>query len=141
MTIKVYYPTKVFRLPHLCIIKFLITQKTKTMSTIKNSVRLIGNIGGEPEIKNFDKNKKLAKLSLATNETYKNEKGEKVTETQWHNLVAWGGTAAIIEKYVKKGQEVAIEGKLTTRTYNDKEGNKRYVTEVLVNEVLLMSKN
>ena len=111
------------------------------MSTIKNSVRLIGNIGGEPEIKTFDKSKKLAKLSLATNETYKNERGEKVTETQWHNLVAWGRTADIIEKYVKKGQEIAIEGKLTTRTYNDKEGNKRYVTEVLVNEVLLMSKN
>ena len=108
------------------------------MSTIKNSVRLIGNIGNEPEIKTFDSQKKMAKLSLATNESYKNEKGERVTDTQWHNLIAWGANATFIEKYVKKGQEIAIEGKLTTRQYTDKDGTKRYVTEVLVNEVLLL---
>jgi len=108
------------------------------MSTIKNSVRLIGNIGNEPEIKTFDSKKKMAKLSLATNETYKNEKGERVTDTQWHTLIAWGSTATTIEKYVKKGQEIAIEGKLTHRQYTDKDGTKRYVTEVLVSEILLM---
>jgi single-strand DNA-binding protein len=110
------------------------------MSTIKNSVRLIGNLGNDAEIKLFDSNKKLAKLSLATNETYKNEKGEKITETQWHNLVAWGKTADLIEKYTKKGSEIAIEGKLTNKSYTDKEGVKRYSTEILVNEVLLLSK-
>lgn len=108
------------------------------MSTIKNSVRLIGNIGNEPEIKTFDSQKKMAKLSLATNESYKNEKGERITDTQWHNLVAWGSTATLIEKYVKKGQEIAIEGKLTNHQYTDKDGTKRYVTEVLVSEVLLL---
>ncbi len=108
------------------------------MSTIKNCVRLIGNIGNEPEIKTFGSQKKMAKLSLATNESYKNEKGERVTDTQWHNLIAWGSAASLIEKYVKKGQEIAIEGKLTTRQYTDKDGAKRYVTEVLVNEVLLL---
>lgn len=108
------------------------------MSTIRNSVRLIGNIGQEPEIKVFDKAKKLAKISLATNENYKNEKGEKVTETQWHQLVAWGSTADIIEKYAKKGAEIAIEGKLCYRTYNDKEGNKRTSTEIVVNEIVLL---
>jgi len=108
------------------------------MSTLRNSVRLIGNVGNQPEIKNFDQNKKLAKLSIATNETYKNEKGEKVTDTQWHNLIAWGKTADLIEKFVNKGTEIGIEGKLTSRNYTDKEGVKRYLTEVVVNELLLM---
>jgi single-strand DNA-binding protein len=110
------------------------------MSNLKNSVRLIGHVGSQPEIKSFDQNKKLAKFSIATNETYKNEKGEKVTDTQWHNLVAWGKTATLIEKFVNKGSEIGIEGKLTSRSYTDKDGVKRYVTEVVVNEVLLMGK-
>ncbi len=110
------------------------------MSNLKNSVRLIGHVGNQPEIKSFDQNKKLAKFSIATNETYKNEKGEKVTDTQWHNLVAWGKTATLIEKFVNKGSEIGIEGKLTSRSYTDKDGVKRYVTEVVVNEVLLMGK-
>src|SRR5689334_16588418 len=101
------------------------------MSTIRKSVRLVGNLGNDPEVKAFDNNKKMAKFSLATNETYKNDKGEKVTETQWHNLIAWGPTAGIIEKYLKKGNEVAIEGKLTSRSYTDKEGAKKYITEVV----------
>ena len=108
---------------------------------MRNSVRLIGNIGNEPEIKKLDGGKKLAKFSLATNESYKNDKGEKITETQWHNLISWGATAGIIEKYTKKGQEIAVEGKLTSRNYTDKEGAKRYVTEIVVNDVLLMAKN
>ena len=87
------------------------------MSTLKNKVQLIGNVGNDPEIKSFDGGKKLAKLSIATNESYKNDKGEKVEETQWHSLVAWGKTADIIEKYVVKGKEIAIEGKLTHKSY------------------------
>ena len=110
------------------------------MSTLKNKVQLIGHVGNDPEIKTFDGGKKLAKLAIATNESYKNDKGEKIEETQWHNLVAWGKTAEIIEKYVVKGKEIAIEGKLTHRSYEDKNGEKRYVTEVVIDEVLLLGK-
>ncbi len=110
------------------------------MSTLKNSVRLVGNLGTNPEVKSFDQNKKMARLSLATNETYNNKKGEKITETQWHNLVLWGKQAEIAESYLKKGDEISIEGKLASRNYTDKEGMKRYVTEVVVNELLMMGK-
>ena len=108
------------------------------MNTLRNKVQLIGNLGSNPEIKNLDGGKKLAKLNLATNETYKNAKGEKVTETQWHNLIAWGKTADIIEKYLLKGHEVAIEGKLVNNNYTDKEGVKRYTTEIQINELLML---
>jgi single-strand DNA-binding protein len=108
------------------------------MSSIKNSVRLIGNLGQAPEVKNLANDKKLARFSIATNESYNNEKGEKVTETYWHTIVAWGKTAGIVEKYLQKGKEVAVEGKLTTRNYTDKDGNKKYITEVVANEILLL---
>ena len=112
------------------------------MNTLRNSVRLVGNLGMDPEVKSFDNNRKMAKMSIATNETYKNEKGEKITDTQWHNLVMWGTQAKIAEEILKKGDEVAIEGKLTSRTYVDKDGNKKYYTEVVVNEFIkLGSKN
>jgi single-strand DNA-binding protein len=107
------------------------------MYALKNKVQLIGNLGNAPEIKNLDGDKKMARFSIATNETYRNAKGEKVTETQWHTLIAWGKVADIVEKYLQKGTEVAIEGKLMNRSYNDKEGNKKYITEVQVNEILL----
>ena len=110
------------------------------MSTLRNKVQLIGHVGNDPEIKTFDGGKKLAKLNVATNESYKNEKGEKVEETQWHSLIAWGKTADIIEKYVVKGKEIAIEGKLTHRSYEDKTGEKRYVTEVVIDELMLLGK-
>ncbi|MDC1327430.1 MAG: single-stranded DNA-binding protein [Flavobacteriales bacterium] len=108
------------------------------MSTLRNKVQLIGNLGNDPEIITMDSGKKLAKFSIATNETYKNQQGERVTDTQWHNVVAWGKTAEIIEEYVTKGKEVAVEGKLTSRSYDDKEGNKRYTTEVVCNELLML---
>ena len=108
------------------------------MSTLRNKVQLIGHVGNDPEIKTFDGGKKLAKLNVATNESYKNDKGEKVEETQWHSLIAWGKTADIIEKYVVKGKEIAIEGKLTHRSYEDKNGEKRYITEVVIEELLLL---
>ena len=110
------------------------------MSTLRNKVQLIGNVGNDPEIKSFDAGKKLAKLTLATNESYKSEKGEKVEDTQWHNVIAWGRTADLIEKYVTKGKEIGIEGKLTHRSYEDKNGEKRYITEIVANEVLLLGK-
>ena len=110
-----------------------------TMNNLRNKVQLIGRLGKNPEVKTLDSGKKVSNFSLATNERYKNNKGELVENTEWHNLVAWGKTAEIIEKYVKKGTEIAIEGKLTNRSWEDKNGDKKYATEVLVNEVLLMS--
>lgn len=110
------------------------------MNAIKNKVQLIGHLGQEPEIKAVGDGKKMAVLSVATNETYKNTKGERVTDTQWHHVVAWGKLAEIAEKYLAKGLEVAIEGKLVNRTYTDKQGVKRYSTEVQANELLILSK-
>ncbi len=108
------------------------------MSTLRNTVQLIGHVGNDPEILNLESGKKLAKFSVATNESYKNAKGEKITDTQWHNIVAWGKTAELIENYVPKGKEIGIEGKLTSRSYEDKDGVKRYITEVVCNELLLL---
>jgi single-strand DNA-binding protein len=108
------------------------------MSNLKNQVQLIGNLGNTPEIITLESGAKLAKFSLATNETYTNKKGEKVTDTQWHNVVAWNKTAELIEKFLDKGKEVAIQGKLTSRSWDDQDGNKRYITEVVCNEVLFL---
>jgi single-strand DNA-binding protein len=110
------------------------------MNALRNRVQLIGNLGNEPEIINLESGRKLAKINIATNESYTNDKGEKVTDTQWHNVIAWGKTAELIEKYLVKGKEVAIEGKLTHRSYEDKNGDKRYMTEVVVNDLLLLGK-
>ena len=110
------------------------------MSTLRNKVQLIGNLGNDPEIVNLDSGRKLAKFSIATNESYKNNKGERVTDTQWHNVVAWGKTAEVVENFVTKGKEIAIEGKLTSRSYETKEGEKRYVTEIVCNELLMLGK-
>ena len=108
------------------------------MSTLRNKVQLIGNLGTQPEVITLESGKKLAKFTMATNDSYKNAQGEKITDTQWHNIIAWGNTAQIIEQYVNKGEEVAIEGKLTSRSYDDKDGNKRYITEIVVNELLML---
>ena len=110
------------------------------MNTLRNKVQLIGNLGNDPEIITLESGKKFAKFSLATNENYKDANGEKQTKTDWHNIVAWNKTADIIEKYVTKGKEIAIEGKLTNRSYETKEGEKRFITEVVVNEVLMFGK-
>ncbi|MGB6267657.1 MAG: single-stranded DNA-binding protein [Olleya sp.] len=110
------------------------------MNTLRNKVQLIGNLGQDPEIINLESGKKLAKFSLATNESYKDANGTKQTKTDCHNIVAWGKTADVIEKYVMKGKEVAIEGKLTTRSWEDKDAIKRYITEVVCNELLMLGK-
>jgi single-strand DNA-binding protein len=106
--------------------------------SIRNKVTLIGRTGKEVEIVNFE-NGKLAKVSLATSDYFTNAKGEKVEETQWHNLVAYGRTADIMEKYVEKGDEIAVTGKITYRNYEDKEGMKRYFTEIRMDELVLLS--
>ncbi len=110
------------------------------MNALRNSVRLVGNLGMDPEVKSFDNNRKLARVSIATTDSYKNDKGEKITDTQWHRLVFWNGQAKLAEEYLKKGDEVVIEGKLASSSYTDKDGNKRYTTEIVVNEFLKMSR-
>jgi single-strand DNA-binding protein len=110
------------------------------MNALKNKVQLIGHLGQDPEIVTLDNGNKLAKFSMATSESYKNAQGEKVEDTQWHNIVAWGKTADIVESYLAKGKQVAVEGKLTHRSYETKEGEKRYITEIRCNELLLLGK-
>ena len=108
------------------------------MNALRNKVQLIGNVGNDPEIKILEGGKKVAKFTIATNEVYYNENKEKITDTQWHNISAWGKIADIIENFVTKGKEIALEGKLTHKSYDDKEGIKRYYTEVVANELLLL---
>ena len=108
------------------------------MYALRNKVQLIGHLGAKPETKKLESGKKMATFSLATSESYRNAAGEKVTETQWHRLVAWGKVAEIVEKYLDKGREIAIEGKLVHRSYNDKGGNKKYMSEVQVSELLML---
>lgn len=110
------------------------------MNTLRNKVQLIGNLGQDPEILITNSGKKRARFSIATNETYKNQNGERITDTQWHTVIAWGNLADIVEKYVVKGQEVAVEGKLSNRNYQDKEGTTKYITEIVCNELLMIGK-
>ena len=110
------------------------------MNNLRNKVQLIGNVGMTPEVKTFGEGKTRVHFSIATNESYKNKNGEKVDETQWHNIVVWGKGAELAASLIKKGAEIAIEGKLTSRKYDDKDGNTRYVTEVVMNSFLLLGK-
>ena len=112
--------------------------KIKAMNALQNKVQLIGNLGNNPEIKTIESGKKLARFSIATHEFYHNNKGEKAKQTIWHQVIAWGKLAEIAEKYLSKGSEVAIEGKLIHGNYLDKDGNKKYFTEVQVNDLLLL---
>ncbi len=104
------------------------------INTIKNSVQLTGNIGKEVNLISFDNGNKKATLVLATNESFTNAKGEKVQNTTWHNLIAWGKTAELMAQSIQKGNEVSVHGKLSNRTYTDKDGNTKYITEIVVNE-------
>src|SRR5215216_6670583 len=110
------------------------------MNNMKNKVQLIGHLGLNPEVKTIQNGTKLAKMRMATSEVYKNNRGEKVTDTEWHNIVAWGKTAEIAEQILRKGSEVMVEGKLIHREYTDKDGNKRYATEVQVVNLLLLDR-
>lgn len=110
------------------------------MNSLKNKVQLIGNLGNTPEIVSFKDGNKMAKFSLATNDNYKDKDGKKVTQTYWHNIVVKNGLVNVVENFVTKGQQIAIEGKLTNRSWEDKDGNKRYITEVVCTELLMLNK-
>jgi single-strand DNA-binding protein len=103
-----------------------------------NKVILVGNLGKDPEVRHLENGRAVANFSLATSETYKNKQGERVTNTEWHNIVLWSPIAEIAEKFLKKGNQVYIEGKLTSRSWDDQDGNKRYTTEVVGNNLTLL---
>lgn len=107
---------------------------------MQNKVILIGNLGANPELKTTQNNKNVLSIGLATNEVYKNDKDERIEKTEWHNLVFFGNRAVSLSKYCKKGSKIAIEGKLQTRTYTDKSGVDKYITEIVVNDVLFLDK-
>lgn len=111
------------------------------MNALRNNVRLIGNLGDAPKVRKLDNGKTVANFSIATNEIYKDEKGEKQSETTWHRLVAWGKQAEIAESYLKKGSEIAVDGKLKNRSFEGKDGETHYVTEIFVNSILMLDKN
>ena len=108
------------------------------MYAIKNKVQLIGNLGQIPDVRTTESGKKLARFSIATNDIYRNSKGERVRETLWHTVIAWGKLAEIAEKYLTKGREVVVGGKLTHRDYVDKSGIKRFITEIVLNELVMV---
>ena len=108
------------------------------MNTLKNRVQLIGNLGQDPEAKTLESGKKVVKFTLATNDTYKNGEGQKIEETTWHNIVAWNGLADIAGKYLKKGHQVAIEGRIVYRSYEDKNKVTKYITEIVANDLLML---
>jgi single-strand DNA-binding protein len=110
------------------------------MNSIKNKVTLIGNVSKTPEVRTITENKKVARIYLASNEVYKNAKGEKITQTTWHNIVLWGKLAELAEKQLNKGVEIAIDGKLINRNYTDKNGVLRYTTEIQANGLIIMGK-
>lgn len=110
------------------------------MNSLRNKVQLIGNLGADPEFKKLDNDKCFAKFSVATNESIKDKNGNYKTDTQWHNITVWGKQAELAEKMLQKGSEIALEGKLVNRNYTDKEGNKRYTTEIQVSELVILSK-
>lgn len=110
------------------------------MNTLKNKVQLLGHLGAAPEVKTLENGNTLAKMRIATNETYKNAAGEKVTDTQWHNIVCWGKTVEIAGRFLAKGSEIMVEGRLAYREYTGQDGIKRQTTEIIVNELMLMDK-
>ena len=108
------------------------------MNTLKNKVQLIGNLGFDPEVREIAKGRKVARISVATNDSYRNASGERVTDTQWHTVVAWGNTAEAVERLLRKGSPVALEGRLVHRSYETKDGSKRYITEVVMDDFQLL---
>lgn len=110
------------------------------MNSLRNRVQLIGHLGQDPEVKQLDSGRTVANMSLATSDNYRDSQGNRVEDTQWHNLVAWGKQAEIAEKFLNKGKEIAVEGRLVHRTFDDNEGKKRYVSEVVINEIVMVGK-
>lgn len=110
------------------------------MNNMRNRIQLIGHLGKDPEVKIFESGKSLARLTIATSESYKNQKGELVKNTTWHNVIAWNKTAEMMKKYLKKGNEVLLQGKLSHRSWEDQNGETKYITEIIVNEFMLIPK-
>ena len=110
------------------------------MANMRNQVRLIGRLGKDPDVKETTTGKKLARLNLATNESYLNDKGERVSETQWHAVICWGRLATLAEKYLAKGNELAIEGKINNRSYQDKDGSRKFITEIVASDFVMLGK-
>ena len=110
------------------------------MNSLRNRVQLIGHLGTDPEVKQLESGKVVANFRIATSDNYRDSNGNKVEDTQWHALVAWGKTAEIAEKFLNKGKEIAVEGRLVHRSFDDKEGKRRYVSEVVVNEIVMVGK-
>jgi single-strand DNA-binding protein len=111
------------------------------MNTLRNSVKLIGRLGQDPEVKNLDNGNKFVKFFLATSDSFTAKDGSKQEQTQWHNIVVWGNLAGICEKYLKKGKEIAIDGRLTYRNWEDKNGTKHVSSEIIANEMLFVGNN
>jgi len=110
------------------------------MKNLRNQVQLIGHLGADPEMKEFSTGSNKVNMSVATSETYKNKSGERVTDTQWHQVIAWNGTAKYAHSYLTKGTEVMVQGKLVSRSYEDKEGKTKYITEVVADQLLILHK-
>src|SRR5690606_2025645 len=128
---------------YVCNIKIIINclnEKLIIMSTLKNRVQLIGRLGQDPQIITFEDGNKIANFTMAVDDNYKDKDGNKIERTYWHNIVVRGSLVAVVEQWVSKGKEIAVEGKLTNRSYDDKDGNKRWITEVVCSELLLLSK-
>ena len=107
-------------------------------SSLRNKVTLIGNLGQDPQIKDLENGRKVAHFTLATHDGYKNADGQKIEETTWHNIVAWNGLAETATRFLKKGREVALEGRIVYRTYEDKKGIAKNVTEIVLNDFLFL---
>ena len=105
-----------------------------------NKVILVGNVGKDPETRYLDETTAITKFPMATSETYKNKSGERVSNTEWHNVVLWRGLAQVAEKYVKKGTQIYIEGRIKTRSYDDADGNKKYITEIVGDQLQLLGR-
>jgi len=109
------------------------------MRSIRNTVHLIGNVGMNPEVRVLNNGKKMARIRLATTERYRNSEGKLMRETQWHTIIAWGNLATIIERYLNKGREIAVDGRIIYRSYEDRNGNMRYITEIIANDIVLLN--
>ncbi len=105
-----------------------------------NKVILVGNVGKDPETRYLDESTAITKFPMATSETYKNRNGERVSNTEWHNIVLWRGLAQVAEKYVKKGTQIYIEGRIKTRSYDDAEGNRKYITEIVGDQMQMLGR-
>jgi len=110
------------------------------MKSLRNQVQLIGRLGADPEMREFSSGNNKVTISVATSETYKNKAGDKITDTQWHRVVAWNGTGSFIKKYLSKGDELMVQGKLNYDSYEDKNGITHYVTEIIADQVMIMQK-